>query len=177
MRGETDLSRLAFVASNFESLQGLYAVPIGVYLLLSNAIRYLGWPAILDVLALACACALQIAARVYYARKFGHVPTRHSKFQWIAPLALLAAWALGIYADQALHASFGGWVLAAWFFVLFCFYRGRIRHYLIPAIVFLVLLIIPGQPYRGEYNWILGGCLIFTGFMDHFVLIRWMAAS
>jgi hypothetical protein len=141
MRGEADLSHLAFVASHFESLQGLYVVPIGAYLLISSIIRYLGWPTPLDVLTLLCACLLQM---------------------------------LSVYADQTLHGSFAGWFVAAWFLILFCFYRGRIRHYLLPAILFFVLAITPGQPYRDEYNWMFGACLIFTGFMDHFLLIRWM---
>ena len=96
MRGETNLSRLTFETSNFESLQGLHVVPIGAYLLLSSTIRHLGWPTALDVLTLLCACLLQIGARVYYERKFGHVPTHHRKYQRIALLAIFAAWALGV---------------------------------------------------------------------------------
>ena|ERR1035437_5296759 len=166
---EGDPGRLRFVASHFESLQGLRGVPFGVYLLLAWVIKFLGWPTGCEVLTLALCTAASWWAKAYYERRLGHVETLGQSRRLMLFIGLTA---LCVYLDLTFHRNFFGWLLGAWFWIGFWGSSGRRWYYLLPGTLLVVLAAMLRQPYTGEYNWLFGASIVFVGILDHILLVR-----
>ena len=165
----TDGPHLRFVASYFESLQGLRVVPFGAYLVFSRLIKILGWPVPCDVLAFfLCSVASWWAAQ-NYERRFGHLEARSETRRLIlwGGLAVLC-----VGAGFVFHSNWTDWFCAGWFLIGFWGASERRWYYLPPGLLFLTLAGMSGQLYRGEHNWLFGISLLLTGTLDHLLLVR-----
>jgi hypothetical protein len=165
----TGRRHLRFVASYFESLQGLRVVPFGAYLVFSRIIKILGWPVPCEVLAFTLCSLASWRAAKYYERRFGHVETRSETRRLILSggLAVLCMGARFVF-----QWNWADYFCAAWFLIGFWGAFERRWYYLPPALLFFTLAGMSGQLYRGEHNWLFGVSLLLTGTLDHLLLVH-----
>jgi len=174
--------RLEFLTLNFSVLQGLRIVPLGALLV--------GWKLIEPVwvksnlrdtaqlvLAAAAVAAFFLIGR-YYENRFGRVRSRRNA-AWAALflLALLASAGLDDFTNPPI--SWSALLLAFFFAGGVAASQGRRWHLLVPTAAFIFLSVLPaaGAVSAAAVNDRLApitfGCaLVFTGVLDHFLLIR-----
>jgi hypothetical protein len=182
----TRVSRqLRSVASSSLSLRGLHQVAVGVMMLFM--IPALGldspwniWLLLVLFVLLGVSCW---RIRFYYERRFGYVeprtrpwywgcgqhPTRQMLF-WIAVILLTVA------AAKVFRVSIftPGWLLGIVFGGFFALEK-KPWYYLLFAVTFFVLAVLNRTPHHNLLLieiWLLPFALIFTGILDHLLLVR-----
>ncbi len=185
-----DLTRVREITRNYQSLQGLRLVPLGLFFVLLAAGAF--GPAgncTFSLPALGASVLLYVLIGVYYRRTFGRVQQEWGAREWLGAilgsLLLIAVWVGATSVDAFLRPPFStlGLALAA-LLVGHWYITGRfLTHYLVMAAVLagaslLPLLGVPLQTFgfpatNSAFNSMLFGFMfIVGGFLDHLVLIR-----
>jgi hypothetical protein len=188
-------NRIRFVTANYQQLQGLRLVPLGLVLALWALCDVLGLldaagaaagdrVKVLTRIGLACwlGLILALAAPLYYRYRYGSVDPldRHSRNRWIT------AAVIGFFVLGGIDRNLAGPVslqmlLVSVSLVITVWHDGRVRvHYLAPAMVWLAASFLPAlnaSPADLKITLIgLGGLtLIGCGIGDHVLLTRTLA--
>ncbi len=118
-----NLKRVRYITKNYEQLQGLKQVPVGIFLLsvaLSNSglwPLYTMWEPIPTLLVLALTIGSHMLIGVHYSKKFGQVqPATHSDWDRARGVILVLVFVGAFAVDLSFEppVSVVGLVLAAW---------------------------------------------------------------
>lgn len=180
---DTRMENVRSLTENFKQLQGLRAIPFGLYVLLEAAGRA-GWGpragseplhGLLTLLSIAALALLYFGIGAYYRKTFGVV--RAPRKQWgVLELlmwpVLIAMIGLDTYLDLPVNFTF--LYVAALFLVPY--FRDRRRsHY---ALLAVVLAVFAFGGYRAEFETgslgftVMGFAFVAVGILDHLLLVR-----
>jgi hypothetical protein len=187
--------KIRFVTANYQQLQGLRLVPLGLVMglwALCDVLRFLegaGVPArdratVLTRIGLACwlGLILALAAPVYYRHRYGSVDPidRHTRNRWITA-AVIGFFVLGGMGSNPEWPVSLQMLLVSVALFITVWHDGRVRaHYLAPAFVGLAASFLPvldAAPADLKIALFgLGGLtLIGCGIGDHMLLTRTLA--
>ena len=183
-----DLKRIEQITRNYEALQGLKILPLGLYFL----ILALGWlgeqgDCTFTLPALIGALILYGLIGKYYQRRFGQVkPLQRNLGKEILVLivAFVVFW-LASYFDYSLNLSINlvGLTIAAGLILVFSQPSQRFRiHYLVMGVLVALISLLPLmgisrggeiiQPPGPVFNLLVGLVIIVGGIFDHYLLGR-----
>ena len=182
----TDLGQVRYVTSHYPELQGIRWIVLGVMCLLSAA-EDVGWiPTWLFVAAiLPLTIAVLVMVVRYYQRTYGRVTLpaglrNVATTNMIGVLVLMAGFQIDKMFEPALFLTPIGF--AIWVFLRYMIDRRYRTHYLVIALVVVILdvirtLVAPDPASLWAQNgfviWVLiGAGLIVSGMLDHLLLSR-----
>lgn len=192
-----DLERIRYVTENYEQLQGLRSVPIGLLafasgMLVISSVRLLSFgPLINDVfyyltfLAVIGACLLYFVIADYYERRFGWVQRFSIKRKQIVAVVILIAVLLMV---GSVNLIFQPPILTIWLVwgvaLVAIYWRERCfrPHYIVIGILASIFSFLPLLGIlRTGFNYEVGGLILFLGIFyvvggifDHLLLVRTM---
>ena len=186
-----DLETAHFITKNYQALQGLVLVPLGVYMVVFGIGQLLNIPGFqqgdcsLLLIAFPVIIAITLVARKYYQKRFGEVRRETSKQEIWLVLGSVGGWFLLSMLDITylgkLPVSFTMLGFALFFGMIALTSDGHRQHYYFLAaglvlIAFLPLLGVMDKMdlFSGRWNGnlVVGAVLVIGGLLDHRLLVH-----
>ena len=183
------LARIRYVTENFDLLQGLRGLPVGLlFLMFADGIA--GWSglfhpgrtALPDLTAIALCGGLYWWISVFYKRRFGRVERSQSRFGFNVLFFVAMFTAIYFDVNTTPPVSLLSLTFSVWFIWMYVVWNERI-HYLVIGTVMVMLSLTPLLPTVGLEDTVWGGGgaaflaamglgLIVGGLFDHRLLVQ-----